>query len=83
MQLVTPDGMRGRVSAVHTLFIGASNQLGEFESGLIAAMLGPVGAVLVGGMGTLVVTALWWRGSPSCAGFDWWRAVPTEIRARP
>ena len=59
VQLETPDSMRGRVSAVNSVFIGASNQLGEFESGALAAWLGPVGSVLAGGLGTLVVVAAW------------------------
>lgn len=58
-QLATPDHMRGRVSAVNMLFIGASNELGEFESGITAAWWGTVPAVLVGGLGTLGVVALW------------------------
>jgi MFS family permease len=59
VQLATPNEMRGRVSAVNFLFIGASNQLGEFESGVAAALLGPVGAALLGGFGALVVVAAW------------------------
>jgi len=59
VQIATPDRMRGRVSAVSTLFIGASNELGEFESGVVARFLGPVGAVAFGGVGSLVVTGLW------------------------
>ena len=59
VQLATPNEMRGRVSAVNFLFIGASNQLGEFESGVAAALLGPVGAALFGGFGALVVVAAW------------------------
>ena len=59
VQIVTPDAMRGRVSAVSTLFIGASNELGEFETGVVARLLGPVGAALFGGVGSLVVTGLW------------------------
>jgi MFS family permease len=59
VQLATPNEMRGRVSAVNFLFIGASNQLGEFESGVAAAMLGPVGAALFGGVAALVVVGLW------------------------
>jgi hypothetical protein len=51
--------MRGRVGAVSSLFIGASNELGEFESGLIARFLGPVGAALFGGIGSLAVTGIW------------------------
>jgi MFS family permease len=61
VQLDTPDDMRGRVSAVNSVFIGASNQLGEFESGATAALLGPVGSVVLGGLGTLTVAALWFR----------------------
>ena len=61
VQLETPDAMRGRVSAVNSVFIGASNQLGEFESGSTAALLGPVGSVVMGGIGTLLVAALWTR----------------------
>lgn len=59
VQLGTPPPMRGRVSAVNSVFIGASNELGEFESGVTAAWLGAVPAVVVGGAGTLVVVALW------------------------
>ena len=59
VQLETPDAMRGRVSAVNSIFIGASNQLGEFESGAVAAWLGPVGSVVVGGVGTLLVAGAW------------------------
>jgi MFS family permease len=62
VQLATPDAMRGRVSAVNMVFIGASNELGEFESGLTAQWLGTVPAVVVGGIGTLVVVAVCaWR----------------------
>jgi MFS family permease len=59
VQLATPDTMRGRVSAVNMVFIGASNELGEFESGLTAQWLGAVPAVVLGGLGTLAVVALW------------------------
>jgi MFS family permease len=62
VQLATPDAMRGRVSAVNMVFIGASNELGEFESGLVAQWIGAVPSVVVGGVGTLLVVALWaWR----------------------
>jgi len=62
VQLGTPDEMRGRVNAVDMLFIGASNQLGEFESGLTAHWFGTVPAVILGGVGTLVVIAIWaWK----------------------
>jgi len=59
IQLETPNEMRGRVSAVNGIFIGASNQLGEFESGATAAMLGPVGSVVLGGVGSVVMAILW------------------------
>ncbi len=59
VQIVTPDQMRGRVSAVSFLFIGASNELGEFESGVVARLLGPVGAAVFGGVGAMAVTGLW------------------------
>jgi len=70
VQLGTPDEMRGRVSAVNSVFIGASNQLGEFESGLTAAWFGAVPAVVLGGAGTLLVVALWMRLFPELARFD-------------
>ena len=59
VQLRTPDDMRGRVSAVHSLFTGTSNQLGAFESGLVASLVGTVPAVLIGGLGTIAVAVLW------------------------
>jgi hypothetical protein len=59
IQIETPDEMRGRVNAVDMIFIGASNELGEFESGLAAQWLGAVPAVVLGGVGTIVVTVLW------------------------
>jgi len=59
VQLATPDEMRGRVSAVNMLFIGASNELGQFESGLTAHWFGTVPAAVLGGIGTLVVIAAW------------------------
>jgi MFS family permease len=62
IQVATPDEMRGRVNAVDMIFIGASNEFGQFESGLTAQWFGTVPAVVMGGLGTLVVTALWaWR----------------------
>ena len=70
VQLETPDEMRGRVSAVNGLFIGASNQLGEFESGASAHWLGTVPAVVLGGVGTLVVTGLWIKLFPGLANRD-------------
>jgi predicted MFS family arabinose efflux permease len=70
MQMETPDDMRGRVAAVNGIFIGASNQLGEFESGATAAWLGPVGSVVFGGIGTMVVAVLWLRLFPQLAHRD-------------
>jgi hypothetical protein len=62
VQLATPDAMRGRVSAVNMVFIGASNEVGEFESGVVAQWLGAVPSVVLGGIGTLIVVAIWaWR----------------------
>jgi len=65
VQFDTPDAMRGRVAAVNSVFIGASNELGEFESGALAAAIGTVPAVVVGGVGTLAVCALWMRWFPA------------------
>jgi hypothetical protein len=65
IQLATPDAMRGRVAAVSTLFISASNELGEFESGLVARLLGPVGAAVLGGVGALMVTGVWAKLFPA------------------
>lgn len=70
MQLETPDEMRGRVAAINTIFIGASNQLGEFESGATAALFGPVGSVVLGGIGTLLVAATWLKLFPALAHRD-------------
>ena len=70
VQMRTPDGMRGRVSAVHSLFTGTSNQLGEFESGLLAALFGAVPAVLIGGIGTIVVVAVWMAHFPELRRFE-------------
>lgn len=70
VQLETPDEMRGRVSAVNATFIGASNQLGEFRAGAMAAWIGPIGSVVLGGLGTLVVVGLWVRIFPSLVRRD-------------
>ncbi|WP_341521333.1 MFS transporter [Pseudomonas sp. G.S.17] len=78
VQLETPDEMRGRVSAVNGLFIGASNQLGEFESGLTAHWLGTVPAVVLGGVGTLAVTGIWIKLFPTLANRDRMRDVVEE-----
>jgi hypothetical protein len=65
IQLATPDEVRGRVNAVNMVFVGASNELGEFRAGVSAALIGVVPAVVVGGLGTIAVTALWARWFPS------------------
>jgi hypothetical protein len=65
IQVETPDEMRGRVSAVNSVFIGASNELGEFRAGAMAAGIGAVGSVVVGAVGTLAVAALWIRFFPA------------------
>ena len=70
MQLETPDEMRGRVAAVNGVFIGASNELGEFESGLTAALWGPVASVVLGGMGTLLIAISWFKLFPALARRD-------------
>lgn len=70
VQMNTPDEMRGRVTAVNTLFIGTSNQLGEFESGVVAALFGAVAAVVIGGAGTLLVVALWMKLFPQLLNVD-------------
>jgi MFS family permease len=70
IQLSTPDHMRGRVGAVNALFIGTSNQLGEFESGVVAAWLGAVTSVVVGGIGTLVAVAVSLRVFTELANVD-------------
>lgn len=70
VQLDTPDAMRGRVSAVNSVFIGASNQLGEFESGVTAEWMGPVASVVVGGLGTVLIALAWLRLFPALAQRD-------------
>lgn len=70
VQLETPNEMRGRVSAVNSIFIGASNQLGEFESGAVAAAWGPVVSVVSGGIGTMVVALVWFKIFPELARRD-------------
>jgi MFS family permease len=70
VQLETPDAMRGRVGAVNSVFIGASNQLGEFESGATAALLGPVGSVVAGGIATVAVAVAWRKLFPALARRD-------------
>ncbi|APV52271.1 MFS transporter [Betaproteobacteria bacterium GR16-43] len=70
VQTETPDEMRGRVSAVNSTFIGASNELGDFRAGAMAGGIGAIGSVLVGGVGTLLVALLWMRWFPALAKRD-------------
>lgn len=70
MQLETPDDIRGRVAAVNSIFIGASNQLGEFESGSVAALWGPVVSVVSGGVGTVLIALAWLKLFPALAKRD-------------
>ena len=65
VQLLTPDAMRGRVNAINSLFIGTSNQLGEFESGTLAGLVGPIWAVALGGLGTIGIVLLWTKLFPA------------------
>jgi hypothetical protein len=69
VQMGTPDNMRGRVSAVNMVFIGASNEVGQFESGITAQWFGAVPAVLLGGLGTIVIVLAWTRLFPSLRTF--------------
>jgi MFS family permease len=70
VQTRTPEAMLGRVTAVSALFTGTSNQLGEFESGVTAAMLGAVGSVMLGGIGTIVIAGLWMLAFPALRDAD-------------
>ena len=75
VQLETPDAIRGRVSAVNGVFIGASNELGEFESGLTAAWFGLVPAVVIGGVATLLIAGLWMRLFPALRSIDRFQGI--------
>jgi hypothetical protein len=70
LPLVTPDDLRGRVNAVEMVFVSASNELGAFESGVAAALVGAVPAVVIGGVATIVVAAVWWRRFPALRDVD-------------
>jgi hypothetical protein len=87
IQIYTPNAMRGRVSAVSTLFISASNELGEAESGFLAALIGPVAAVIAGGIGAVGVTLLWAKWFPElrlARSFDPHEIKPESItRVKP
>jgi hypothetical protein len=81
IQLETPDAIRGRVSAVNGVFIGASNELGEFESGVTAEWFGLVPAVVAGGAATLAVVWLWMRLFPEVRTMDRFPEPPEPDRA--
>jgi MFS family permease len=70
VQLASPEDMRGRVSAIHVLFVGCTNELGEFRAGLLASMLGAAPAALAGGIGTLIIVVLWTRLFPPLRRMD-------------
>ena len=81
VQLATPDDMRGRVSAVNWIFIGASNELGQFESGITAQWFGTVPAVVLGGLGTIAIVLLWSWLFPSLRRVDELQPKPTALTA--
>jgi hypothetical protein len=76
VQVAAPDAIRGRVTSVGSLFTGASNQLGQFESGVTAAWFGPVGSVVLGGAATLAIVAWWAKRYPVLRRMD--RLVPLD-----
>jgi predicted MFS family arabinose efflux permease len=78
VQVETPDEMRGRVAAINYLFVGSSNTLGEFESGVLAGWFGAVPSVLIGGIGSLIVAGLWMMLFPDLRHLD--RFQPAESR---
>jgi len=78
VQLETPDKMRGRVSAVNSLFIGTSNQLGQFESGVTASWWGVIPATVIGGIGSIVVALVWMRLFPDLTHLDHLKTMPAE-----
>lgn len=78
VQLETPDAMRGRVSAVNSLFIGTSNQLGEFESGITASWFGLIPATILGGVGSIVVALIWMRLFPGLRKLEKLTALKTS-----
>jgi MFS family permease len=78
VQIETPDEKRGRVSAINYLFVGSSNTLGEFESGLVAAWLGAIPSVVIGGVGSLLVAALWMMLFPDLRRIDRYQPADRE-----
>lgn len=83
VQLSTPDEMRGRVNAVNGLFIGTSNQLGEFESGITAALLGTAPATVLGGVGTIIIALVWMRLFPVLRHYDRMEGSPAPAGTNP
>jgi Transmembrane secretion effector len=89
IQIATPDAMRGRVAAVSFVFISASNELGDFEAGVMARIFGPVLAVVIGGVGAVVASATWMKLFPQLAQADGFEsplaphAAAPEPEARP
>ncbi|HYX66741.1 MAG TPA: MFS transporter [Burkholderiales bacterium] len=82
VQLASPEAMRGRVSAIHVLFVGCTNELGEFRAGLLASWLGAVPAALAGGVGTLLIVALWGQLFPALRRVDRLSEVAPESASR-
>jgi hypothetical protein len=83
IQLATPDAMRGRVSAVSFVFISASNELGDFEAGLMARIFGPVLAVTIGGVGAMAASLGWMKLFPALAKADGFEPImPQEDKAK-
>jgi MFS family permease len=78
VQIETPDAMRGRVSAINYMFVGTSNTLGEFESGLLASWFGAVASVLIGGVGSLLIAGIWMMLFPSLRRIDRYELPPDE-----
>lgn len=80
--LATPQNMRGRVLAIESVFIGASNELGAFESGVAGQLLGAPAAIVLGGVATLAIASLWWTAFPTLRAVDHF-PVPLENPVRP
>ncbi|MGE0061603.1 MAG: MFS transporter [Xanthobacteraceae bacterium] len=80
VQIETPDAMRGRVSAINYMFVGTSNTLGEFESGLLASWFGAVASVLIGGVGSLLVAGIWMMLFPSLRRIDRYELPPDQAK---
>jgi hypothetical protein len=81
IQLATPDAMRGRVNAVDMIFISSSNEFGAFESGVTAAWIGVVPAIIVGGAGAIIVTAIWAWMFPELRNADQLTSVEGQVTA--